>query len=145
MSIKPIYKEDITFCPPLPGKPNPKKSYSGTAPLAERVLQLGQKKNTCLYYALNIIRDRVGKNPTAFQTKAREAEIIVSERRKKQTKLQEEWFVYITFASDLTNAQPSKTFGKKEIADFLKHNLSSTVENYKRPLLTLLSMFSKQT
>ena len=115
MSIKPIYKKGFVFCPPLPGKPDSEKFFDGIAPLEDRVVQEGQKGSTCAYYACNYIRKRIGKNPKAPK-KAREAEIWVSELRKKQTALDAQKSI----ALELTKFYPSKCFTKADARALIK-------------------------
>jgi hypothetical protein len=69
-----------------PGKPNPEVPCSKiTAFSRPRVEQSAQKGPTCWYYALNMIRLRVGKNPSEDLKEEREIEKIISQRRKLVT------------------------------------------------------------
>src|SRR5689334_21337624 len=51
----------------LPGKPDPQEQCSFATLNSDkrrRVRQAPYKENTCWYYSLNMIRNRIGKNPT---------------------------------------------------------------------------------
>jgi hypothetical protein len=65
------------------GKPSP----SGSGPL--RIFQSAQKGPTCFYYAMNMLRRRIGKLPSLELTEARHIEKMISERRKDITSLRQ--------------------------------------------------------
>jgi hypothetical protein len=71
------------FCPPPLGKPdsNHPIDLQNRVPRA-RVRQGPQKGETCFYYALNMIRNRIGKNSPSCQMENREFEKIFSGWRK---------------------------------------------------------------
>ncbi len=75
------------FCIPSAGKPNPNEPSTG-APRS-RVKQNHQKGDTCLYYALQILRGKhkIGKNPSQAQQTARKEEKAFSDHRKRFTTL----------------------------------------------------------
>jgi hypothetical protein len=66
-----------------PGKPNPDIECTKENLVSRPcVLQPAQKGPTCWYYALNMIRVRIGKHPSEDYRADREIEKILSERRK---------------------------------------------------------------
>jgi hypothetical protein len=72
------------------GKPDPLAPCSEeTARSRPRVIQMAQKGATCWYYALNLIRNRIGKNPSESLQKDREFERIVSQKRKLVTSIRQ--------------------------------------------------------
>jgi hypothetical protein len=74
-----------------PGKPDPKAFCSKeTVYSRPRVVQQAQKGPTCWYYALNMVRARIGKNPSEDFIQEREIEKIVSLRRKLVTRIRSE-------------------------------------------------------
>lgn len=73
-----------------PGKPDPSVlSTRENSFLRPRVFQSAQKGPTCWYYALNMIRDRIGKNHSEELSRDREIECILSKRRKIITAVRE--------------------------------------------------------
>lgn len=74
----------FVFCPPLPGKQNPK--LPPIHQVSERVAQPAQKGYTCWYYALNMIRERFGKASDQSLFK-RQKEKLASLHRKKLTEI----------------------------------------------------------
>lgn len=79
-----IKTTDFVFCPPRAGKPNP------SLPLRqgegrERIAQAAQKGEACWYYAMNFLRQRVGKAPLPEQQTIREQERLISDLRKQHT------------------------------------------------------------
>jgi hypothetical protein len=82
-----ISSSDFIFRLPPLGKPNPNESSAN--PSRSRVVQLPQKPgDTCYYYAMNIIRERIGKNPSEEQKDARQKEALLSSLRKQLTQNQ---------------------------------------------------------
>jgi len=72
-----------------PGKPDPKSLCTPETLLCDsrpRVVQNAYKSNTCGYYALNTVRNRIGKNPSSELIDQRYIEQHCSERRKKLSK-----------------------------------------------------------
>lgn len=67
------------------GKPNPRQNCTVGEDQRDRVMQSAYKSNTCWYYTLNFIRNRIGKAPCEQLSKEREIERLCSLRRKAQT------------------------------------------------------------
>lgn len=70
------------------GKPDPREEYTGINPDGRpRVFQKGQKGDTCCYYAMNMLRERIGPNVPESSSPAiketREFELLCSIRRKE--------------------------------------------------------------
>jgi hypothetical protein len=86
MSELVINKSDFIFINIPTGKPEAneicRKSTLFSRKTVERSLPKG---NTCYYYALNLIRLRIGKKPSRSYIASREIEIISSNLRKKIT------------------------------------------------------------
>lgn len=87
----PVGSSHLVFCPPQPGKPNPNESWDlATGDTRSRVAQSPQKVGeTCFYYALNMIRTRIGKHPALSQIRARANEVAYSNHRKRLTQIDE--------------------------------------------------------
>lgn len=68
-----------------PGKPNPLQTYTAGVDERERVLQMGNKGNSCWYFVFNCIRKRIGKICLESFLMDRKIEILCSQRRKEQT------------------------------------------------------------
>lgn len=79
-----VFQVQTIFTPLPQGKPDPSLPY--TFPDSRpRVEQAAQKGNTCWYYALAMMRERIGKHPTKEFMDARKFEKCASKRRKMQT------------------------------------------------------------
>ena len=91
----------FVFCPPPPGKPNPNEPPN-PAKTRSRVVQAPQKGHTCLYYALQILRNekRIGKCALESQTEEREREKALSAHRKQISKIDETSQPLIAFAKE---------------------------------------------
>ena len=72
-----------------PGKPDP-KVYWEKGQTRSRVAQSSQKGPTCMYYALNFLRERIGKLFSPEYQKARDIEKQCSFFRKKITRIENE-------------------------------------------------------
>lgn len=72
-----------------PGKPDPRLPCMEGVDKRPRIRQSEQKEGTCAYYAINLVRQRIGPFPTTEALrKARENEQICSLWRKKITRLE---------------------------------------------------------
>ena len=132
--------QPFVFCPPLPGKPDPNEpSNSG-----KRVTQLPQKGDTCPYYALNMIRQRIGKKPTASQLKERAIEKLFSDHRKKTTALYESLQWKQDFASQVASTLPSNLVTKKDALELLKTAADDIPEELREKCCAVLTSFCKQ-
>ena len=73
------------------GKPDPQQPCTAATKITDRRRFVPQKgadcAHTCAYYALNMIRFRIGKNPTSDLQKARDLEESASRYRKVHTGL----------------------------------------------------------
>lgn len=102
------------FCIPLPGKPNPMEAISNQP--RSRVKQSGQKGDTCVYYALQILRDenRIGKNCPPEKLEKREIEKKVSQLRKNITKIPafRSDDIVLDFAENINNSLPKNVCTK---------------------------------
>jgi hypothetical protein len=67
----------------LPGKPDSRVTRISGPDMRARVLQSAVKDRNVMYYSLNLLRERVGKNPSPEWLEARRVEIICSQHRKK--------------------------------------------------------------
>jgi hypothetical protein len=90
MSIIQSSASQILYALPS-GKPNSAIECTKENVLSRpRVFQPAQKGPTCWYYALNMIRVRIGKHPSEDYRADREIEIILSQRRKLITATRDE-------------------------------------------------------
>lgn len=126
------------------GKPNTKIPLAnGVVDARPRVLQKPQPGNDCFFYAMNILRCRIGPNPGSDYTEARKMESLCSKTYKKfrvlQTELRED-------VPMLTNALMS--FGvspnKKSITDRLDKIKLICMEMNKSYLIKYFENFCAQ-
>lgn len=117
-----IKQPNFVFCPPPPGKPDPKLPFDPNSEKArERIAQSAQKGYTCVYYALNMIRRRIGKFPCESQKQPRQLEILISERRKSETASSEKHQWKVDFAKQLAETIPSGIYNKNQAEQLIKN------------------------
>lgn len=111
---------NFIFCPPPAGKPNPALPI-GSKP-RERVAQAAQKGETCWYYALNMIRQRIGKAPSVdpAQMLQRQKELAISSQRKQLTALDEALVWQKKFIRRVCQRLDIETVSKESAAGLLR-------------------------
>ena len=137
----------FTFCPPLPGKPNPNEVYdSSLGGIRSRVVQLAQKGDTCGYYALQILRNerKIGKFPIDSQIEERKKEKRVSDHRKNMTKIDDTLKFRIDFSKQVTQALGG-TCSRKDAQKFLDKYASSISIEHREKCQIALQDFCNQT
>ncbi|MCE2983497.1 MAG: hypothetical protein LW832_08020 [Parachlamydia sp.] len=86
LPINILEKTDNCIIYELPaGKLSPDQPCSLDGERRQRVFQPAYKGNTCWYYTLNFLRNRIGKQAPDGFSKERKIEKLCSERRKQQT------------------------------------------------------------
>jgi hypothetical protein len=91
-----VSKNTSYFPPLLQGKPNTKIPLeNGPKDLRPRVVQNPQKGPNCVFYALNMLRRRIGPNPGSDHIEARRIEKICSNFRKELTQLEDILKIFI--------------------------------------------------
>jgi hypothetical protein len=86
-----------TYILSLPqGKPNTKiPLQNGPTDDRPRIAQSPQKGPNCTFYAMNMLRRRIGKNPGSDHVEARRIEKLCSDFYKKRTELMHDFEVFI--------------------------------------------------
>lgn len=116
-------RKSFVFCPPPFGKPNPQQSLDPNFIVPrKRVTQKAQKGETCWYYAMSLIAQRIGKNPLPNQKEERKYELSVSSRRKAHTAL-DDLFWLQSFAQKLATNHGVKWVTKTMARNLLNKNL----------------------
>lgn len=108
------------------GKPNP----CGLLPA--RVFQSAQKGPTCQYYAMNMIRNRIGKCEAYKSNPERAVEQVISARRKEITELRFKLDLEKTLAAQLCTSEDYRSlqaWTKKGALDFI-HKLQGLISFY---------------
>ncbi|MBA3284378.1 MAG: hypothetical protein H0U27_04880, partial [Nitrosopumilus sp.] len=78
--------QNSIFCPPEPGKPNPYEDRV-IGQLRSRIVRHGQKGNTCIYTAMQILLDEA-KNPKYERSLG---EKLLAKHRKELTEWSKKW------------------------------------------------------
>jgi hypothetical protein len=144
--ISSISKPSSVFFTPRQGKPGPRSSSSSSEESRGLVPQSSQKEgSSCLYYALNTIRQRVGKNPPKSLKKQREVEHIISQQRKLRSK----HFPEISHMHDFAQQVGGAGYSTRREAEVLLKNidqiLSSGISPQQRAIpIKALTGFIKQ-
>jgi len=134
---------DLVFCPPPPGKPDPRAPIDPQLRKPRRrVVQAPQKEDTCWYYAIQLIRFKIGKNPPPSLKGARAEEQLASSFRKTMTRIDRFWSSKIGFTEDIMEKMGIDSFTKIHASQFLSH--TGKMNALKREMVPFLQTFCKQ-
>ncbi|MEC7838649.1 MAG: hypothetical protein VX777_01265 [Chlamydiota bacterium] len=101
-----------------PGKPNPKECRTEGCDTRSRVYQKGTSRSNCAFYAMNYIRERIGKTCSPSFEESRRIEALFSKRAKRIADIND---LIRTVIIAMTNSE--------------KYNLNSEGENLLNNLL----------
>lgn len=136
----------FSFCPPPPGKPDSKKLPDSTSKQRPRIVQSPQKGDTCMYYALQILRnERKPINhpqaPSHLQPSA--AEKSISKYRKIQTRIDQ--YFPMDNARFLAGRTASGVFTQTDALSFMvKHLHRKDLKEVLDSLYNALTIFCEQ-
>jgi hypothetical protein len=136
----------FSFCPPPPGKPDSKKLPDSTSKQRPRIVQSPQKGDTCMYYALQILRNEKKpiKNPEApRQLQPTAAEKSISKYRKIQTRIDQ--YFPVDNAKFLAERTASGVFTQTDALSFMvKHLSRKDLKEVLDSLYNALTIFCEQ-
>lgn len=135
--------ETFIFCPPPPGKPNPLQPYDPKKP-RERVVQAGQKGETCFYYALNMLRQRIGKKATPETQHLREMEVKISAIRKKLTTADKQYKYHFDFVKNLLIRFQVRSLSRRDVKTIVTQKILLLNDQVRDNYFNLLKTFTDQ-
>lgn len=142
-----IDEENLVFCPPPAGKPNPDMPLDpeGLKP-RPRVAQPPQHGDTCAYYGADLIRQHIGKYPLDSHIQPRKIEQLISEAQEEIPKLDAELTLQLEASQAMTEDWGIDGILTKKIAqDILKKIQQATPCEQRDFCHTILREFSNQT
>lgn len=124
LPIKILERTDHSILYELPpGKPDPKQPCVKGLESRDRVYQTSNKGPNCYYYALNMIRRRIGKNPAQEFHQERRIEKLCSEWRKTIQKLDDSFPISIVALSIQDVKSNFEKWDKSTVAQILKNQV----------------------
>ncbi len=137
------------FCPPLPGKPGP---YAADGASRLRIPQSVQKGETCIYYALQILRNerKIGKYSSRKLPESRFIERLdekaISKYRKSKTKADYKFGPLFSFEKAIKTELDSGSFSREQAACFLrdKDKIDNIVPKHRQKVCDALTSFCAQ-
>ncbi len=147
MSAINLNNSNFVFCPPEPGKPNPKEpKIPGTT--RSRVFQSEQKGPTCSYYAMQILRNehRIGKKLRKDFLTVRHFEKQLSIHRKNSTEQSNKWKCFGKFERLIAEKYP-ENFTKTDAQELINSHfelINQMDSKYQESICKILQDFSIQ-